>query len=48
VFFINQKTGWTVGAQGKVYQTFNGGKVCREQNSNTAKNLTDVFFRNTV
>jgi len=48
VFFINQKTGWTVGTQGKIYQTFNGGKVWREQNSNTAKDLTDVFFNNTA
>jgi photosystem II stability/assembly factor-like uncharacterized protein len=48
VFFINQKTGWTVGTEGKIYQTFNGGKVWREQNSNTVKDLTDVFFRNTA
>jgi photosystem II stability/assembly factor-like uncharacterized protein len=48
VFFINQKTGWTVGTQGKIYQTFNGGKVWREQNSNTVKDLTDVFFCNTA
>ncbi len=48
VFFINQKTGWTVGTKGKIYQTFNGGKVWREQNSNTAKNLTDVFFCDTA
>ncbi len=48
VFFINQKTGWTVGTQGKIYQTVNGGKVWREQNSATAKDLTDVFFRSTA
>lgn len=48
VFFINQKTGWTVGSQGKIYQTFNGGKQWREQNSNTSKNLTDVFFCDTA
>jgi photosystem II stability/assembly factor-like uncharacterized protein len=48
VFFINQKTGWAVGTEGKIYQTFNGGKVWREQNSNTVKDLTDVFFRNTA
>ncbi len=47
VFFINQKTGWAVGTEGKVFQTFNGGKVWREQNSTTAKDLTDVFFKNT-
>ena len=48
VFFINQKTGWTVGTQGKIYQTFTGGKVWREQNSPTAKDLTDVVFCNTA
>jgi photosystem II stability/assembly factor-like uncharacterized protein len=48
VFFINQKTGWTVGTHGKIYQTFNGGKVWREQNSNTSKELTNVFFRSTA
>lgn len=48
VFFVNQKTGWTVGAQGKIYQTFNGGKVWRGQNSNTEKELTDVFFVDTA
>lgn len=48
VFFVNQKAGWTVGTQGKIYQTFNGGKVWREQNSATAKNLTDVAFINTA
>jgi photosystem II stability/assembly factor-like uncharacterized protein len=48
VFFINQKTGWTVGTLGKIYQTFSGGKVWREQNSPTAKDLTDVFFCDTA
>jgi len=48
VFFINQKAGWTVGTHGKIYQTINGGKVWREQNSTTAKDLTDVFFNNTA
>lgn len=48
VFFVNQKSGWTVGTQGKIYQTFNGGKGWRAQNSKTSKNLTDVFFRNTA
>jgi photosystem II stability/assembly factor-like uncharacterized protein len=48
VFFINQKTGWAVGTEGKIYQTFNGGKVWREQKSATTKDLTDVFFRDTA
>lgn len=48
VFFINQKSGWTVGAEGKIFQTFNGGKVWREQKSNVVKDLNGVFFRNTA
>lgn len=48
VFFVNPKNGWTVGTDGKIYQTFNGGKIWREQKSNVAKDLTDVFFINTA
>jgi photosystem II stability/assembly factor-like uncharacterized protein len=48
VFFINQKIGWAVGAQGKVYATINGGKFWREQNSTVTKNLSDIFFINTA
>lgn len=48
VFFINQKTGWTVGAEGKILQTINGGKTWREQKSSVSKDLTGVFFRNTA
>lgn len=48
VFFINQKNGWTVGAQGKIYQTVNGGKVWREQKSNVTKDLTDIVFNTTA
>lgn len=44
VFFINQKNGWTVGAQGVILQTVNGGKIWRGQKSNVEKDLTDVFF----
>lgn len=47
VFFINQKSGWTTGAEGKIFQTINGGKVWREQKSNVAADLKSVFFRNT-
>ncbi|MGI8640995.1 MAG: WD40/YVTN/BNR-like repeat-containing protein [Pyrinomonadaceae bacterium] len=47
LFFINQKTGWTVGTNGKIYQTLNGGKFWREQNSTISLNLTDVFFNTT-
>ena len=45
VFFINQKTGWAAGAEGKIFMTFNGGKFWREQGSNISKNLADIFFR---
>lgn len=48
VFFINQRNGWAVGTEGKVYQTVNGGKVWREQNTNLKKDLTDIFFTNTA
>lgn len=48
VFFINQRIGWTVGAQGKIYATNNGGKFWREQNSGIAENLADIFFLNTA
>jgi len=47
VFFVNQKTGWTVGSGGKVFQTVNG-KTWREQKTNVAVDLTDVFFSNTA
>lgn len=48
VFFLNQKNGWTVGSQGKIFQTLNGGKTWREQKSNITKDLTDVFFNNSA
>ncbi len=48
VFFANQKSGWAVGAAGKIFQTFNGGKLWREQKSGIAKDLNSVFFENTA
>lgn len=48
VFFINRNIGWTVGANGKIYSTNNGGKLWRGQNSGVAQNLFDVFFMNTA
>ncbi|CAN5174181.1 hypothetical protein BH20ACI1_BH20ACI1_20760 [soil metagenome] len=48
IFFINQKTGWTVGTNGKIYQTINGGKFWREQNSTVSLNLNDIFFNDTA
>lgn len=47
VFFVNQKTGWAVGAGGKIYLTVNGGRFWREQTSNVAGDLTDVYFLDT-
>jgi photosystem II stability/assembly factor-like uncharacterized protein len=44
VFFVNTRNGWTVGSQGKIYQTGNGGKYWRLQRTNTTRNLNDVFF----
>ena len=48
VFFINQKNGWAAGANGQIYQTINGGKNWRRQNSTVEKNLNDIFFINTA
>lgn len=48
LFFIDQKTGWTVGTNGKIYQTINGGKFWYEQNSTVSANLTDIFFNTTA
>jgi len=48
VFFVNKNSGWAVGTQGKIYQTFNGGKSWRAQTSGVAADLTDVFFLNTA
>lgn len=46
VFFINQKTGWTAGTEGKIFQTVNGGKIWREQTSGVTKNLNGIAFLN--
>lgn len=48
VFFINKTNGWAVGSKGKIYQTINGGKFWRLQDSKTAKNLNDIYFLNTA
>lgn len=44
VFFVNNKYGWTVGSNGKIYRTNNGGKYWRLQRTNTTRDLNDVFF----
>jgi photosystem II stability/assembly factor-like uncharacterized protein len=46
VFFINQKTGWTAGADGRIFQTVSGGKTWREQKSGVTKNLNGISFVN--
>ncbi len=46
VFFVNKRDGWTVGSNGKIYQTFNGGKFWRVQSSKVKSELTDVSFIN--
>lgn len=48
VFFINRQVGWTVGAQGKILFTNNGGKLWRGQNSTVSTNLSDIFFISTA
>ena len=44
VFYLNQKTGWAVGAEGKIYQTINGGKRWRIQNSTSNKESKRYLF----
>ncbi len=48
VFFRNRSTGWVVGASGAVYQTLNGGRSWRAQNSGVAAELTDIEFINSA
>lgn len=47
VFFLTDKTGWTVGKDGKIFQTINGGKTWREQTSGVTGNLNDITFLDT-
>lgn len=44
VFFIDEKVGWTVGNDGKIFRTAGGGKLWRPQTSGTLNNLNDVYF----
>ncbi len=48
VFFVNQQNGWTVGANGKIFQTVGGGKNWREQKTNINADLNDVCFISTA
>ncbi len=47
VFFLNDKIGWTVGTDGKIFQTINGGKVWHNQNSGVNAELNDIAFLDT-
>ena len=47
VFFLNNKIGWTVGTEGKIFQTINGGKYWRNQKSGINSELTDIAFLDT-
>jgi photosystem II stability/assembly factor-like uncharacterized protein len=44
VCFIDTNIGWTVGEQGKIFKTTNGGTYWVEQSSETANYLSDVCF----
>lgn len=44
VFFSDTKKGWSVGEEGKIFHTNDGGKLWREQNSGVAESLSDVYF----
>jgi photosystem II stability/assembly factor-like uncharacterized protein len=44
VFFIDEKVGWAVGNDGKIFRTAAGGKLWRQQDSGTKINLNDVYF----
>lgn len=48
VYFVDRSHGWTVGANGSIYQTINGGKYWRLQNSNLATDLSGVHFVDTA
>ena len=44
VYFVDRSHGWTVGANGSIYQTINGGKYWRLQKSNLGTDLSGVYF----
>lgn len=43
VFFVDQNSGWAVGANGKIFVTMDQGKHWNEQVSNVSGELTDIF-----
>lgn len=44
VYFVNDRDGWAVGSSGIIFQTINGGKYWRLQESGTNVSLKDVYF----
>jgi len=46
LFFINSKTGFVVGYNGKIYKTIDSGSSWQEQNSGTTLHLFSVYFIN--
>lgn len=44
VFFADDRNGWAVGTEGKIYATKNGGKLWREQVTGTNDEICDVIF----
>lgn len=44
VYFISKDVGWSVGYQGTIIKTSNGGVTWVQQNSNIATDLVSVFF----
>ncbi len=46
VFFINDKAGWLIGIDGRIYQTKNGGSSWDFQQTGTTKDMSTVFMLN--
>lgn len=44
VFFLNENLGWTVGTNGQIYKTDNGGRSWISQASGLTSTLVDVYF----
>lgn len=48
VYFVDRNYGWTVGAEGSIYQTVNGGKYWRLQNTFSNPDLNGVYFKDSA
>jgi photosystem II stability/assembly factor-like uncharacterized protein len=46
IFFADEKNGWTVGTEGTIWRTKDGGENWNKQISNTSETLQSVFFLN--